>query len=138
MRDNVDITIFEQPSGNVLGIGHVSATIASKPRVVAKCLFFSDRDPEILLQDQPRKLSFKDVRAIVQSLDDFSKAIALADEGRRNRSKPGASSDLAGTVVASPEAPRTGPVEIPGYNPDEIFPFPDEEDPPIPSPQRSY
>lgn len=135
MRENVDITIFEQPSGNVLGIGHVSATIASKPRVVAKCLFFSDRDPEILLQDQPRKLSFKDVRAIVQSLDDFSKAIALADEGRRNRSKPGAS--LAGTVVAGPEAPRTGPVEIPGYNPDEIFPMPDE-DPPIPSPRRSF
>lgn len=104
---------------------------------MAKCLFFTDRDPEIMLQDQPRKLSFKDVRAIVQGLDDFSKAIAIADEGRRIRARPGVSDVLAGTDVASPEAPRTGPVVIPGYNPDEIFPYPDE-DPPIPNPRGSF
>ncbi|QTB53521.1 hypothetical protein [Burkholderia pseudomallei] len=66
----VQVDIFETPSGNVRGLVNVFVQIKGKQVRLANATLFTDADPDIVTY-VPKRLAIDEIKAVTRGLDSF-------------------------------------------------------------------
>jgi prepilin-type processing-associated H-X9-DG protein len=73
---SVNIKMFSKASGDILGVGHVEATLGNKEHVLANVTFYDGHKPAVSFSRLPSKeMGLGDLEKVIDGLTAFLKAI---------------------------------------------------------------
>lgn len=74
MNTNIEVMLFDQPSGNVRGLVNAFATVKGKVKRVAHATLLTDRAAELSLE-VPRSISLAEIAVLTAVLGAFASRV---------------------------------------------------------------